>query len=45
MMSLPEFEEFLTEFSYLDRDSKSGKAKMRIKNDTKKMRRWLEARA
>ena len=45
MMSLPEFEEFLTEFSYLDRDGKSGKAKVRIKNDTKKMRRWLEARA
>lgn len=45
MMSLPEFEEFLTEFSYLDRDSKSGKAKVRIKNDSKKMRRWLEARA
>ena len=44
-MSKPEFESFITEFSYIDRDSKTGKAKIRIKNDTKKMREWLEARA
>lgn len=41
-MSSDEFSEFLEGFSYLDRDAKSGKAKIRIKNDTKKMRRWLE---
>lgn len=40
-MSRAEFEEFLTQFSYLDRDSKSGKAKIRIKNDSSKMRKWL----
>jgi hypothetical protein len=44
-MSKAEFEEFLTEFSYTDRDSKSGKAKIRIKNDSSKMRKWLMARA
>lgn len=44
-MSKEEFESFILEFSYLDRDSKSGKAKLRIKNDTKKMRAWLEAKA
>ena len=31
-MSRAEFDEFLQEFSYTDRDSKSGKAKIRIKN-------------
>jgi hypothetical protein len=40
-MSCEEFEEFLSQFSYLDRDSKSGKSKMRIKNDSRKMREWL----
>ena len=45
MMTIEEFEEFATEFSYLDRDSKTGKAKLRIKNDTKKMREWLQAKA
>lgn len=40
-MSQAEFEEFLTEFSYTDRDSKSGKPKIRIKNDSSKMRKWL----
>lgn len=44
-MNKEEFETFLTEFSYLDKDSKTGKAKVRIKNDTKKMREWLQARA
>lgn len=44
-MNKEEFETFLTEFSYLDKDSKTGKAKIRIKNDTKKMREWLQARA
>lgn len=43
-MSKTEFEEFLTEFSYTDRDSKTGKAKVRIKNDSSKMRKWLLAR-
>lgn len=43
-MSKAEFEEFLGQFSYLDRDSKSGKAKVRIKNDSSKMRKWLFAR-
>ena len=40
-MSKVEFEEFLTQFSYTDRDSKTGKAKVRIKNDSSKMRKWL----
>lgn len=40
-MSRAEFEEFLQEFSYTDRDSKTGKAKIRIKNDSSKMRKWL----
>lgn len=40
-MSRAEFDEFLQEFSYTDRDSKSGKAKIRIKNDSSKMRKWL----
>ena len=44
-MSKAEFEEFLTQFSYIDRDSKTGKAKVRIKNDSSKMRRWLMDRA
>jgi hypothetical protein len=44
-MNKAEFEEFLTQFSYIDRDSKTGKAKVRIKNDSSKMRKWLMARA
>ena len=44
-MSKAEFEEFLTQFSYIDRDSKTGEAKVRIKNDSTKMRKWLMARA
>ena len=44
-MSREEFEEFLNEFSYVDRDSKSGKTKIRIKNDSSKMRNWLMERA
>ena len=43
-MSKAEFEEFLSQFSYIDRDSKTGKAKVRIKNDSSKMRKWLLAR-
>lgn len=44
-MTKAEFEEFLTEFSYIDRDSRTKKAKVRIKNDSSKMRQWLLARA
>ena len=44
-MSINEFEEFVNEFSYLDRDSKTGRAKVRIKNDSKTMRAWLMAKA
>lgn len=44
-MSREEFEEFLQEFSYTDYDSRSKKAKIRIKNDSQKMRKWLEERA
>ena len=44
-MSRAEFEEFLSEFSYVDRDSKTGKQKIRIKNDSSKMRKWLMDRA
>ena len=43
-MNKEEFEEFLTQFSYIDRDSRTGKAKVRIKNDSSKMRKWLMAR-
>ena len=43
-MNKAEFEEFLTQFSYIDRDSKTGKEKVRIKNDSKKMREWLMVR-
>lgn len=43
-MDKAEFDEFLTQFSYIDRDSKTGKAKVRIKNDSSKMRKWLMAR-
>lgn len=43
-MSHEEFAEFLAEFSYIDRDSRTGKAKIRIKNDSSKMRKWLLAR-
>ena len=42
-MNKAEFEEFLAQFSYIDRDSKTGKAKVRIKNDSSKMRKWLMA--
>lgn len=45
LMSIAEFEEFVNEFSYTDYDSHSHKAKLRIKNDSRKMREWLEARA
>jgi hypothetical protein len=43
-MTREEFEEFLVQFSYMDRDSKTGKAKVRIKSDSSKMRKWLMAR-
>lgn len=43
-MNKAEFEEFLSQFSYIDKDSKTGKAKVRIKNDSTKMRKWLMAR-
>ena len=44
-MSKAEFEDFLAQFSYIDRDSKTGKSKVRIKNDSSKMRKWLMDRA
>lgn len=43
-MNPQEFESFVNAFSYVDRDSKSGKMKIRIKNDSKKMREWLDSR-
>ena len=43
-MTKAEFEDFLTEFSYMDKDSKTGKAKVRIKSDSTKMRKWLMSR-
>ena len=43
-MTKAEFEDFLTEFSYMDKDSKTGRAKVRIKSDSTKMRKWLMAR-
>lgn len=43
-MSREEFEEFLQEFGYTDYDSRSKKKKIRIKNDTTKMRKWLAER-
>lgn len=44
-MTKAEFEEFLAEFSYIDQDSKTKRTKIRIKNDSSKMRSWLMARA
>ena len=44
-MSKAEFEEFLQQFGYTDYDSRSKKAKIRIKNDSQKMRLWLEGKA
>lgn len=41
-MSKERFASFVEAFGYIDRDSKTGKAKVRIKNDSKKMREWLE---
>lgn len=43
-MSKAEFEDFVNQFSYVDTDSKTGKQKIRIKNDSTKMRKWLLAR-
>ena len=44
-MNHEEFEEFINQFGYVDRDSRSGKEKIRIKSDSKKMRKWLMDRA
>jgi hypothetical protein len=46
-MDKTEFEIFLSKFSYIDYEHKSNDKhkKQRIKNDTKIMREWLEARA
>lgn len=44
-MSKAEFENFLQEFGYTDYDSRSKKTKIRIKNDSLKMRQWLEGKA
>lgn len=41
-MTIEEFEDFLKNFSYIDRDSKTGKSKVRIKNDSNKMRKWFQ---
>jgi len=40
-MSIKEFEKFVNAFGYIDRDSRNGKEKIRIKGDSKKMREWL----
>lgn len=45
MMDRNEFEHFLNEFSYIDKDSRTNKTKIRIKNETKKMLAWLKSRA
>lgn len=44
-MSKDEFADFIAEFGYMDRDSKTKKEKMRIKSDSTKMRKWLEVHA
>lgn len=44
-MTHEEFAEFVSCFAYIDRDSKTGKSKLRIKNDSAKMRKWLDERA
>lgn len=44
-MSIAEFAEFAEKFTYTDYDSRTHKAKTRVKGDSKKMREWLEARA
>ena len=43
-MTINEFENFVNEFGYIDRDSKTKKEKIRIKADSKKMREWLAER-
>lgn len=44
-MSREEFENFIQYFGYVDTDSKTHKQKIRIKNDSTKMREWLEKAA
>ena len=44
VMSRAEFKQFADLFSYLDHDSRSHKAKRRIKNDSKIMRNYLATR-
>lgn len=43
-MSHEEFAEFIENFGYLDKDSRTKKEKTRIKSDSKKMREWLDER-
>lgn len=42
-MTRVEFERFMVLFSYIDYDSKTHKSKVRVKGDSAKMRRYLEA--
>ena len=41
-MSIEEFENFINEFSYVDRDTKTKKAKVRFYDKSKRMVEWLD---
>ena len=42
-MTLEDFENFVNEFSYVDRDTKTKKEKIRLYDKSKKMVEWLES--
>lgn len=42
-MSLEDFENFVNEFSYVDRDTKTKKEKIRLYGKSKRMVEWLES--
>lgn len=42
-MSLEDFENFVNEFSYIDRDTKTKKEKIRFYDKSKRMVEWLES--
>ena len=42
-MTLEDFENFVSEFSYVDRDTKTKKEKVRLYDKSKRMVEWLES--
>lgn len=45
IMSKTEYKAFITEFQTLDRDSRTGKSKIRLKDESKAMLHYLQERA